>query len=152
MTEARHDESVNFVRHDDDGMIIGTGQMLRVHIERRQAAGENIEIVAEPPELPRPSTPDYVHLSVLRVLIERALAESDRYFTADAPDNVSADQQEQWRAYRRALRATYKTDDLAKAIGMLPTVNPKGADVFGDLRKAVGFTRRDGQTDDRKEA
>lgn len=123
-------DDVRFVRRGPDGSPLNWGHMHRDHFDELVAKGEKIEEVAEDFVPPAP-----VHDESLRArfLIAGALERSDRYFTADALDNIAPAEQEKWRAYRKALRAASKLDKADAILANVPA-DPKGVDLAAPMR------------------
>jgi hypothetical protein len=123
-------EDVNFVRYKD-GKPVSWGHMHREEIERFKADGDDIHIVSS---YWAPPAPEVDHLAAARFLIAHVLAQSDKYFTSDATDNIDVKTQDKWRKYRRALRDANKEGTIEGLMAALPGDDPKGIDPFEGYR------------------
>jgi hypothetical protein len=122
---------VKWVRRDASGKVINWGHMHRDDIARHQAAGDRIEEAPDDLQPPAAAEPDLA--LQMQYTIAGELAKADRYFLTDALDNITADEQAQWRAYRKALRDANKLTDPAAILAHVPKT-PKGIDAFEYIR------------------
>jgi hypothetical protein len=137
-------DDANFVRFDPaSGEITHHGTMHRRYIKAEQDAGgaiietsrHDVALGKHRIDLGTMEVVDYEppvdHARRARIEKEQALAHirqmlahTDRYFTADALDNIDAKTQASWRSYRKALRAAAKMDSAQAMLAALPD-NPK---------------------------
>jgi hypothetical protein len=86
---------------------------------------ETLELLPKPPD-----DPAIARAENLALEIRGALIQSDHYFTGDALDNITAEEQAAWRAYRVALRTAAESGDVRD----IPACDPKGTDRFASMR------------------
>lgn len=124
-------DDVRFARYDKDGKPISWGHMHRADIERLLADGDNIRIVNDDwqPPIIQPDLSMHAQFT-----IAQTLQQTDKYFTADASDNIDSATQAKWRQYRRALRDAAKKNSLQDVMAAIPNVDPKGVDPFQKFR------------------
>jgi hypothetical protein len=123
-------DNVRFVRYEN-GLVKNWGHMHVEHIEALKAQGEDIVIVPfdwVPPIVEPDFTPH------IKFAIVSTLTATDKYFTADAEDNITPAAQAEWRKYRRKLRDAYKNNDAPDIVAALPGLDPYGKDPFKDFR------------------
>jgi hypothetical protein len=126
-------DDVKWVRKDAAGNPMNWGHMHKADFDKAVAAGDKIELQAE--NFSPPVFEADIALQA-QYTITGALIATDRYFTTDALDNVSAAEQAQWRAYRQKLRDAAKLTDPAAMVSAIP-VPPKGNDPASVLRNKV---------------
>lgn len=139
---------VTFARYDPTtGKITSTGVMHREHILTEYAQGVSIievespmghlthkvDVATKKPVIlstPLPGTPICPSMDVV---IQFELMRTDHYFTGDALDNITAQEQQDWRIYRKALRVAAKLGDDKSKLAALPK-DAKGVDQFAVFR------------------
>lgn len=124
-------DNVSFVVYTD-GKPTSWGHMHKSNIQEVADKGTDIRIVDEGWQPPPPQLPDQKLL--LQAEIFRTLEQTDKYFTADALDNIDAPTQAQWRQYRKALRDSVKKNTPQDVVAGIPTSDPKGNDPFKKFR------------------
>jgi hypothetical protein len=146
------DPAVDFVRYDPaTGAILSRGRMHPDLIAEEQKAGTAIR----PADIPWDAITQDAHkvdvssgkvvsmerkvdpsikINELRAAIAQALGATDKYFVGDWQDNIAAQEQAQWRTFRRALRDANKGADAATIIAALPAATPTGVDPFARWR------------------
>jgi hypothetical protein len=106
----------------------------RHHLNLR--SGE-LEECAEP-RIALPPAAD--HRALLQAAIAAELKDTDRYFVSDALENISPNEQAQWREYRKRLRsgnaALKQGKEVAAVFADLPN-DPKSVDHFAGLRARI---------------
>jgi hypothetical protein len=120
-------DNVRCVIYNPSGDPGSWGHMHKDTIKKLQEDGIDIRIVDESWVPPAPTPPSSELL--LQVQISSVLSTTDKYFTADALDNIDAPMQVKWREYRKALRNANKTGSTKD----IP-VDPKGNDPFKKFR------------------
>jgi hypothetical protein len=139
-----------FARYDPaTGELLNVGHMHREHIEAETKAGAAIvehddhtaRIDTHKLDLTTRKLVPYTkprdiqaERDLALVAISQLLIGSDKYFTSDATDNITPQEQAQWRNWRKALRAAAKLDDPDALIAAVPKT-PKGIDLISHLRK-----------------
>jgi hypothetical protein len=142
------DPAIDFVRYDPaTGAILSRGRMHPDLIAEEQKTGSTIR----PADIPWDAITQDTHkvdissgkivsmerkvdpsvkTKELRAAIAKLLGDTDKYFIGDWQDNITAQEQAQWRTFRRALRNANKGADAAAIIAALPAATPDGIDPF----------------------
>jgi hypothetical protein len=148
------DPAIDFVRYDPaTGAILSRGRMHPDLIAEEQKTGSTIR----PADIPWDAITQDTHkvdissgkivsmerkvdpsvkTKELRAAIAKLLGDTDKYFIGDWQDNITAQEQAQWRTFRRALRNANKGADAAAIIAALPAATPDGIDPFAQWRGA----------------
>jgi hypothetical protein len=146
------DPAIDFVRYDPaTGAILSRGRMHPDLIAEEQKTGSTIR----PADIPWDAITQDTHkvdissgkivsmerkvdpsvkTKELRAAIAKLLGDTDKYFIGDWQDNITAQEQAQWRTFRRALRNANKGADAAAIIAALPAATPDGIDPFAQWR------------------